>query len=57
MLHAIALTNAIDLKIMQQSSLTTTTPYKNVCGIDPKRVQVHNISKKLKVSHADLRSI
>ena len=57
MLHAGALTNDIALNVMQQLGMTTTTPYRNVCGIDSKRVQVQSLIKGLKISLATYPNI
>jgi hypothetical protein len=41
--------NVMSLKVMNQSGLKITRPYKNVCEIDSKAIQVCGVIKDLKV--------
>jgi hypothetical protein len=43
-------TNVMSLNIMNEFGLKTTRPYKSVCGIESKEINVCNLIKDLKVS-------
>jgi hypothetical protein len=49
MLDSGASINVIPLKVMKQLGLQVTRPYRNVCGIDSRRVKVCGLIKDLEV--------
>jgi hypothetical protein len=49
MLDSRASTNVMPLKVMKQLGLKTTRPYKNVCGIDSKKVKVYGLIEDVEV--------
>jgi hypothetical protein len=52
-----ASTNFMSLKVMEKLGLKTTRPYKNVCGIDSKRVKVYGICENVEVLLIDFLHI
>jgi hypothetical protein len=57
MLEFGASTNVMSLKIMEQLGLNTTQTYKNVCGIDFKKVKVYRLCEDVEVYLIDFPHI
>jgi hypothetical protein len=57
MLDSRASTNAISLKVMEHIGLKTTRPYRNVCGIDSRRVEVLAVCEYVEVFLIDFPHI